>query len=91
MSAASETLNKAAKATEDIRVHVQTALNTLNRDRDVNGYGILSRPDFYRMSLGAAIDELSKGLAIARTAHFPTDAEYDAVQDDACDDEGGAA
>jgi len=75
-------ITKAADATDQIQDHVGIALDRLQHGfngRIVNGYGIYSDPSMRRSDLIEAQKAIEAALSVMRSTHWPTNAEYDAL------------
>lgn len=75
-------ITKAADATDQIQDQVGIALDRLQggfNGRIVNGYGIYSDPSMRRSDLVEAQKAIEAALSVMRSTHWPTNAEYDAL------------
>ncbi|MGP2494391.1 MULTISPECIES: hypothetical protein [Hyphomicrobiales] len=75
-------ITKAANATDQIQDHVSVAIDRLQHGfngRIVNGYGIYSDPSMRRSDLVEAQKAIEAALSVMRSTDWPSNAEYDAL------------
>lgn len=82
MSTVSDTITKAAAATDTISAEVDRAYKTLDsiQGRTINGHGVYSDPSRCRQAIAAARAALNVAWEALAAVSWPTEADYDAAE-----------
>ena len=82
MSTVSDTITKAAAATDAISAEVDRAVAALHgiQGRTINGHGVYSDPSRCRQAIAAARTALNAAWEASAAVAWPTDADYDAAE-----------
>ena len=82
MSTVSDTITKAAAATDTISAEVDRAYKALHsiQGRTINGHGVYSDPSRCRQAIAAAKTALNAAWEASAVVTWPTDTDYEAAE-----------